>query len=82
MAAAATGNATRVEYKMSNIREILTHLKNGVIDIVSAGVTHTMERQIYHVSIDKQQQKTLEIGNIVCSFFVNGCSHRHLHKLF
>lgn len=49
IAAAATGDPKNVEYKHIVFRDILTSLQLGEVDIVSAGITHTMERQVFQV---------------------------------
>ena len=51
VAAAATGDSKNVDYQEFTIATILKNLKDGVIDIAAAGATHTMERQVYVVSM-------------------------------
>ena len=50
VAAAATGDPKKVDYKVYTFATIMPSLLRGEIDIVSAGVTHTMERQVYHAA--------------------------------
>ena len=51
MAAAATGDPQKVEYVQTKFQNILEALHMGKVDIVAAGITHTMERQVYQVSL-------------------------------
>ena len=51
MAAAATGDSKRVEFIPGKLQDILVRLHRGEIDIVAAGVTHTMERQVFQVNL-------------------------------
>lgn len=50
VAAAATGDPTKIEYKVLTFSTVLASLADGEVDIVSAGITHTMERQVYHAA--------------------------------
>lgn len=50
VAAAATGDANNVIYS-SLSGSLLVSLAEGKADLVSAGITHTMGRQVYYVSL-------------------------------
>ncbi|CAB9530033.1 extracellular solute-binding protein [Seminavis robusta] len=48
IAAAATGDPERVEFVSYAFPDVLPGLNAGEVDVVAAGLTHTMERQVYH----------------------------------
>ena len=55
IAAAATGDAGYVEYvEGDSVLNTLGFFNDGLVDIVSAGATHTMERQTNVVSPAKR----------------------------
>ena len=49
MAAAATGDPQDVEFIQTKFQNILQDLHEGKLDIVAAGITHTMGRQVHQV---------------------------------